>query len=64
MKTSFANMPDQRLVQFYESIRQQVEADRPHKHRLTSSPGIREYADGLEREIIRRGLPHSPIDWT
>lgn len=56
-------MPDDRLLGFYESIRQQVEADRAHKHKFMSGQGIREYADNLQREIIRRGLTFSPINW-
>ena len=60
---SVEQMPDQRLVQFYENIRQQAEADRPLKHQFTASPTVREYADRLRHEMIRRRLQHTPIDW-
>ncbi|MDP1581811.1 MAG: hypothetical protein Q8M18_00085 [Bradyrhizobium sp.] len=56
-------MPDQRLIHYYENIRQQAEADRAHKHHVTSGPTIREYADRLRNEMIRRRLQHRPIDW-
>ena len=56
-------MPDQRLMFFYEDIRKQVEADRGHKHPFTAGPKVREYAEQLRSELIRRRLAHSPIDW-
>ena len=60
---SVEQMPDQRLMHFYENIRQQAEADRAHKHHFTAAPTIREYADRLRNEMIRRRLQHKPIDW-
>ena len=60
---SFDKMPDERLVRFYEDIRQQVDADRAHERKFMSNPAIRQYADDMLREIIRRGLPYSPIFW-
>jgi hypothetical protein len=60
---SVENMPDERLVYFNEDIRKQVEADRPFKHKLTSGPTVRQYADRLRDEILRRQLKHDPIDW-
>ena len=56
-------MPDERLVIFYESIRKQADADRQHRHHFTSSPTIRQYAERLRGEIVKRKLQHSPIDW-
>lgn len=56
-------MPDQRLIHYYENIRQQAEADRAYKHHVTSGPTIRGYADRLRNEMIRRRLQHRPIDW-
>src|SRR5450759_7571 len=53
-------MPDQRLLAFYESIRQQAEADRAYKHRVTDGPTVRQYADQLRHEIIKRRLNHAP----
>jgi hypothetical protein len=56
-------MPDERLSYFYENIRQQVEADRGKKHQFTSGPTVRQYADRLRNEMIKRRLRHSPIEW-
>ena len=60
---SVEKMPDQRLIHYYENIRQQAEADRAHKYHFTSAPTIRDYADRLRNEMIRRRLQHRPIDW-
>ena len=60
---SVEHMPDNRLLHFYESIRQQAEADRAHKRQFTASPTVRQYTDELRSEIIKRRLKHSPIDW-
>ena len=59
---SFENTPDERLMHFYENIRQQAELDRPHKHKLIG-PSVRQYADRLRDEMVKRRLQHSPIDW-
>jgi len=56
-------MPDDRLIHFYENIRQQAEADRAHKHHFTAGPTVRQYAEKLRDEMIKRRLQHSPIDW-
>ena len=56
-------MPDDRLVTYYEQIRQQVEADRGSKYPLTASRSVREYAEFLQGEISRRRLEHTPILW-
>jgi hypothetical protein len=60
---NFEKMPDERLLTFYESIRQQADADRAYKHRVTAGPAVRQYADSLRHEMIKRRLHHSPIDW-
>ena len=60
---SFERMPDERLTRFYENIRQQVEADRANKHQVTANPTVRQYADKLRSEMIKRRLQHSPIEW-
>ena len=60
---SVAQMPDERLTLFYENIRQQVEADRTHKHQFATGPTVRQYADRLRSEIINRRLQHKPIEW-
>lgn len=60
---SVEQMPDERLAHFYENIRQQVEADRGKKHQFTTGPTVRQYADRLRNEMIKRRLRHSPIEW-
>jgi hypothetical protein len=60
---SIEKMPDERVKIFYENIRQQVEAERDLKYRLMSSRSIRQYADQLRDELIKRRLRHTPIDW-
>jgi len=56
-------MPDERLAIFYENIRKQADADREHKHHFINSPTIRQYAERLRGEMIKRKLYHSSIDW-
>lgn len=56
-------MPDERLTHFYDNIRQQVDADRAYKHQFTASPTVRQYADQLRSEMVRRRLKHAPIEW-
>jgi hypothetical protein len=60
---SVEHMPDQRLAHFYENIRQQVEADRTVKHQFMANPTVRQYADTLRSEMIKRRLQHAPIEW-
>lgn len=60
---SVEHMPDERLTRFYENIRKEVEADRMYKHQFMSGPTVREYADSLRSEMIKRRLSHSPIEW-
>ena len=59
---NFANTKDESLLAFYESVRQQVEADRHGKHRFTEN-SVREYANRLREEMDRRRLRFNPIDW-
>ena len=60
---SVEDMPDERLVHYYECVRQQVEADRAGNHKFMMNPTVQQYADQLESEMIKRGLEHSPIQW-
>jgi hypothetical protein len=60
---SVEHMPDQRLARFYENIRQQVEADRANNHQFMANPTVRQYADTLRSEMIKRRLQHAPIEW-
>jgi hypothetical protein len=56
-------MPDERLAHYYKHIRQQVEADRAYKHRFMANPTVRQDADKLQTEMVKRRLKHSPIEW-
>src|SRR5258708_1259149 len=60
---SVEDMPDERLVRYYENVRQQVEADRAGNHKFMMNPTVQQYADQLQSEMIKRGLEHSPIEW-
>ncbi len=60
---SFERISDDNVTRYYESIREQAEADRRHKHHFTASPSVRERADKLREEMIKRRLQHSPIIW-
>ena len=60
---SLEKLSDESVERYYESIRQQAEADRAHKHHFTASPTVRERAEKLREEMVRRRLQHSPINW-
>ena len=60
---SVEHMPDERLTLFYENIRRQVEADRVYNHQFMAGRTVRDYADSLRNELIKRRLKHSPIEW-
>lgn len=60
---SLERISDDSLLVLYESIRQQADADRGNKRHFTASPNIRDRAAKLREEMIKRGVPHSPIDW-
>jgi hypothetical protein len=57
------NLPDESLTLYYESIREQAEADWAHKHHFTAGPTVREYAVRLRDEMIKRRLQPLPIRW-
>jgi hypothetical protein len=60
----FAHSKDQSLLQYYESVRRQVQADKSltGRHRFVGHTA-RQYAERLREEIERRRLPFMPIDW-
>ena len=63
VSVSLERVSDDAIVRYYESIRQQADADRKHKHHFTASPSVRERADKLREQMIKRRLHHSPINW-
>jgi hypothetical protein len=60
---SVEDMPDERLVRYFENVRQEVEADRAGNHKFMMNPTVQQYADQLQSEMIKRGLEHSRIEW-
>ena len=56
-------LSDHSVTVLYENIKQQVEADRPHAYRPTDHALVKERAEDLRSEMMRRRLPHLPIDW-
>jgi hypothetical protein len=60
----FSQTKDERLLAFYENIRQQVHLDMQAggRYRLISE-GVKQYADKLREEMNRRRLRFTPIDW-
>jgi hypothetical protein len=60
----FAHSKDQSLLQYYESVRRQVEADKRLGGRLRFvGDTAKQYAERLRQEMERRRLPFMPIDW-
>ncbi len=60
---SLEKLSDDSVTLYYENIRQQAEADQAHKYHFTANATVRERAEKLREEMIRRKLQHSPIDW-
>jgi hypothetical protein len=60
----FADLKDESLLAYYESVRRQVAADYSlrTKYRLIGD-NVRRYADELQAEMQRRELRFTPIDW-
>ena len=58
----FAGLSDHFITRMYEFIRNEVQADVLAGTRLVGLPA-RDRADRLFREIERRGLFCSPIEW-
>jgi hypothetical protein len=60
----FSNSKDERLLVFYDNVRQQVELDKRFggRYRLAGD-GVKQYADRLREEMDRRRLRFTPIDW-
>ena len=58
------NLSDESLRAYYESVRRQVAADTSFggRHRLVGA-AVREYADRLTGEMVRRRLDFKPIVW-
>ncbi|SHH23154.1 hypothetical protein [Bradyrhizobium erythrophlei] len=57
------NLRDENLLRFYDNIREQVEADKRSLHKFAAGQSVKEYAEALRGEMIKRRLQHTPIDW-
>jgi hypothetical protein len=57
------NLRDENLLRFYDNIREQVEADKRHKHNFLAGHSVKEYAEALRGEMTKRRLQHTPIKW-
>jgi hypothetical protein len=57
------DLNDQSLFRLWENIREQVEAERGNRRKFMTARAIREYADSISEELVRRRLQHAPIDW-
>jgi hypothetical protein len=63
-KMNFTHMNSERLLAFYENVRQQVSIDlrAGGKYRFAGD-GVKAYADKLREEIDRRRLNVARIEW-
>lgn len=61
---NFSQSKDERLLAFYEGVRQQVELDRRAGGRFRfAGEGVKKYAEQLREEMDRRRLRYNRIDW-
>jgi hypothetical protein len=62
--TNFTQSKDERLLAFYDNVRQQVELDNrsggPYRF---AGDGVKQYAEKLREEMDRRRLRFTPIEW-
>lgn len=59
---NYSQMKDERLLAYYEAVRQQVILGANSRYRFMGD-GVRAYADKLHEEMERRRLRFTPIDW-
>jgi hypothetical protein len=57
---NFSQMKDERLLLFYEAVREQVILDGSYRF---AGEGVRAYADKLREKMDKRRLRFMPIDW-
>jgi hypothetical protein len=63
MLMAIENLRDENLLRFFDSIREQVEADRSSKRKFAVGHSVKEYAETLRGEITKRRLQYTPIEW-
>ena len=54
-------LSDASVAHYYENIRQRAETDRAHKRHFTASATVRQSAEQLRHEMIKRKIQHPPI---
>lgn len=59
---NYAQMKDERLLLFYDAVRQQVVLDSNSRYRFAGE-GVRAYACKLREEMERRRIRFTPINW-
>jgi hypothetical protein len=57
------NLKDETILRLYDSVRNQVDADRSSQYKFTIGTSVKQYATSLHKELTRRRLQHSPIEW-
>ena len=60
---SRSHLSDESLLRYYDSIRTQVDAERNSKHKFMAADSIKDYAESLRIELVKRRLGFTPIDW-
>ena len=58
-----ANLNDESILRLYDSVRNQVDADRGSKYKFAIWDSVKQYATSLREEMIKRRLQHTPIEW-
>jgi len=59
-----SQMKDERLLLFYDNVRQQVVLDGNSPYRFAGAgAGVRAYAEKLPEEMDKRHIRYIPIDW-
>ena len=59
-----SNSKDERLLSFYDGVRREVELDiRSGGRYRFAGDGVKQYADKLREEMVRRRLRFTPIEW-
>jgi hypothetical protein len=53
-------LSDESVAHYCENIRQRAQADRAHKRHFTASATVRQSAEQLRHEMIKRKIQHPP----
>jgi hypothetical protein len=60
---AFVQLRDESILLLYENIRGQVAAERGLRHKFLTGESVKEHAEKLREELVRRRLQHVPIEW-